>query len=730
MKQLLSRMAWRNLSVRARSLALLIAQLMLVVGLAGLALSHQAELQRQVRASVTGENTLAEALGRLDDAARDLEEINIRVSEGYAEPGFDLVATVLFLEHRVTLAEARDAIQDMRVIVAAGQVDSTRRASVEAELTLLETNLTGLEEGFAPVEDIIRGLILPDAGALNRLAAASAAFHAAALQIPGDTDLLNDAYTVRDAEAAILANTGGQTLSTFMDALTAYERRFDLIGTSVPDVDMAALSAEYAQAAEQASTLLTELKKSQRIADLRLADISGSVERLATLTGAFNQGRADRLEQVLRAQRQMLLAVVAAVLILTLVLIVGFGESISRGLRPLLGAASDLEAGKLTVRVPVQGEDEFNRLALSFNAMALQLESLVGGLEQRVAEATRDLAITAEIGQSVVRMGDPRDLMDSIIELIRRRFGFYHAQVFLVDEAAGSANLVASTGIAGRELLARKHTLPVGSQSVIGQVTAAGRPLIALDTESSPVHRRNELLPDTRSEMALPMRVGDRVIGALDIQSVAANAFDDDDIAVFQIIADQLAIAIDNARLYTRLADAESRLYQLEHAPSTDAWSVFHQSRQGEAAAGYQVVGERIEPVRGEASPALQKAILSGRIASFTNGEDDIHLAVPITVRGEVIGAFGFGGEHIADLTEEDLSLVQAVIDRVGLALENLRLVEQTSRRAEHEQVVNEITAKIVGSTDVNYILQTTVRELGRVLGAPQTVVQLRREGG
>ena len=109
-------------------------------------------------------------------------------------------------------------------------------------------------------------------------------------------------------------------------------------------------------------------------------------------------------------------------------------------------------------------------------------------------------------------------------------------------------------------------------------------------------------------------------------------------------------------------------------------------------------------------------------------GDQGVELALPIRVRGEAIGAFGFTGESLRNLTAEDYALLEAVVDRVGLALENMRLVEQTARRAEYEQIVNNITAKIVGSTDINHILQTTVKELGQALRAPQTSVQLRKE--
>jgi GAF domain-containing protein len=212
------------------------------------------------------------------------------------------------------------------------------------------------------------------------------------------------------------------------------------------------------------------------------------------------------------------------------------------------------------------------------------------------------------------------------------------------------------------------------------------------------------------------------------VQSVAPNAFDQDDIAVFQIMSDQLAVALENARLYNDLQDAQTQIGLLESRIAAEAWLSYSQGRRADSPLAYEFDEDTVEPFSDSTPAPLEQAIQSGRLVTLDDGEDGISLAVPIRVRGEVIGAFGFGGETVRKLTDDDVALVEAVIDRVGLALENLRLMEQTSRRAEHEQIINTITAKIVGSTEVDQILQTTVKELGRVLRAPQTSVHLRRE--
>ena len=152
------------------------------------------------------------------------------------------------------------------------------------------------------------------------------------------------------------------------------------------------------------------------------------------------------------------------------------------------------------------------------------------------------------------------EVLNNAVEQIESEYpAIYHAQIFLVDETRQNAKLVASTGEVGRLLLGRKHSLPVGSLSVIGQVTVQGNPIIARTGAGDGVHRRNEFLPETMVEAAFPLRIGDNIIGALDMQSKSSGAFDDDDIPTFQSLADHLAIAIDNARLFE---ETEKRLQE------------------------------------------------------------------------------------------------------------------------------------------------------------------------
>ncbi len=728
MQGFLNRLSWRNLPLRAKTWMMfaLLMGLIIAVAVTGLVTLGSVGVQVEVAASTAVDiRTLAQEIER--DAAT-LQRYETRLVEDFTRPGFNPITSSLPIEHANTLATIRENKAKLESLIA-GTGSLEQRDTIRAEFRIFDSNMAEIESDFAEVMDLVTRLSDPETGALTRLRRTGTELERLSIE-NGDSQLLVQLSLMRSLERS-LSETGAQAdLDAFHEAAGSFSQAYAQVSQgdqgSSPILDVL---DGYMQEADEVAELLGQLDIAHRAAGITYTWARNSASRLGNIAQSQAGLQIESVEAIQLRARRGLFAGLFLTLFVGGVLSVLFSRYITQNIGSLLESAHRLETGNLRARARVEGTDELSQLALSFNAMAVQLEGLIGGLEQRVAERTRDLSITAEIGRTITAMHDPRGLMGEIVETIRQRFGFYHTQVFLIDEQQESAILIASTGQAGRELLARQHALPVGSQSVIGQVTARGDPIIALDTDLSPIHQRNELLPDTRSEMALPMRIGDEVIGALDVQSVIPNAFDQDDISVFQSMADQLAVALENARLYSQLSEARETIEMLERRMAGEAWRTYSHDRDPGARFGYQIEEDNLAPYGADAPTPMSEAIRSGHLIAQEDGDTEISLAVPIKVRGEVIGAFGFGGEALEALTEEDIALLEAVADRVGLALENLRLVEQTARRAEHEQIINEITAKIVGSTDVSHILQTTVKELGRVLGAPQTRVQLRRGG-
>ncbi len=221
--------------------------------------------------------------------------------------------------------------------------------------------------------------------------------------------------------------------------------------------------------------------------------------------------------------------------------------------------------------------EETRRLQVAASGIAVSLEK-----QRLLVEAQRralELQTAAEIARDTTSTLSLDQLLHSIVELMAARFGFYHASIFLLDANRKYAIVRESTGEAGRELKQRGHKLSVGSRSVIGSVVASGEPLILGDTARSPLHFPNPLLPDTRSEMGIPLKLGTQVIGALDIQSNRANAFNQDDLAVLQILADQIAIAIENARAYEISQKAVEEMREVDRMKSQFLANMSHELR-------------------------------------------------------------------------------------------------------------------------------------------------------
>ena len=257
--------------------------------------------------------------------------------------------------------------------------------------------------------------------------------------------------------------------------------------------------------------------------------------------------------------------IIALAVALGTVGVIFFTRRLTQPIEALTEGALRLARRDLSSQVSIARNDEIGLLAQAFNSMSGELQDLYQGLERKVEERTRQLAAAAEVGRAVTSILGTEELLARTVQLIHDRFGYYHVSVFLLDEAGTCAVLRESTGDIGARLKAQGYRLLVGSNSIIGWVTANKQPHIASDVSEDPYHLENELLPDTRSEAAVPMRIGDRVIGALDVQSRAPEAFTQADVDTLQILADQIAVAIENGRLFAR----QQRIVQMEQIVSS-----------------------------------------------------------------------------------------------------------------------------------------------------------------
>lgn len=360
-----------------------------------------------------------------------------------------------------------------------------------------------------------------------------------------------------------------------------------------------------------------------------------------------------------------------------------------------------------------------------------ELNQLKNSLEERVSERTRLLERRANqfetisnVARSIASIKSLGELLSSVARSIVESFGFYHAGVFLLDEAKEYAVLAASPTEAGRQMIANGHKLRVGEVGIVGRVAASGEPRITFDTGIDSIHFKNPLLPDTRSEMALPLKAGNNIIGVLDVQSEKPQAFDEEDIAAMQILTEQMAIAIERTRL---LQQVETNLRELEHSyarATSEGWKSLIESGLL-ANTGYRFDNIRIQPI--SETPALGgKAMQTGSMVNEDNQAEPSTIALPIKIRGHAIGAVTVKLKEGYDAGT--VNTLEQAIERLAGSLESARLFEEARSRADREQAISYVTTNISSATDFDTILRTTVEEVGKTLGNAEVSIQLVNE--
>jgi GAF domain-containing protein len=358
-----------------------------------------------------------------------------------------------------------------------------------------------------------------------------------------------------------------------------------------------------------------------------------------------------------------------------------------------------------------------------------ELNKLRESLEHQVAERTRDLErrttyleASAQVSQAAASILDADQLVQQVVELIRERFDMYYVGLFLVSKTGEQAMLRAGTGEAGQAMLARGYWLPVGSDSTVGWSIANGRPRVAQEAGENTARTDAEDLPDTRSEAALPLRLRGRVIGALTVQSARPDVFDEMAVAVLQGLADQIAVALDNARLFAEsqtALEAERRAYgQL----GREAW---RQMLRAGLTPGFSYVSQQVVPIGDEWTPEMDAALRMDKSVVVANQARPA-LALPVKVRGQTIGVVDLSkGDSHDTWTTEEVRLIETLTEQLGAALESARLYQDTQRRAAREETINTVTANLRAVPTVNAILKRTVEELGRTFRASRTAVTL-----
>ena len=414
----------------------------------------------------------------------------------------------------------------------------------------------------------------------------------------------------------------------------------------------------------------------------------------------------------------------------------------------------------------LESEHAFNDDDLQFvTAVANQVSSLIYNV--RVLEESRKTALqfetAAEVARDISSSLDLDELLKRATDLIRSRFDFYHAAIFLKDAPGEFVIVREATGDAGAQMKRAGHKLGVGSKSVVGYVAGNGEKLIVNDTTRDATYYANPLLPDTRAEAAIPLKVGERIVGVLDVQSKQLYSFAEDNLRILQILADQLAIAVVNSELFAETQEHLAQHRLLHHITTTAASGTTLDEALQSAVNGLQVTlgGDRVSillanrekkilQVRAAVGYAedvydIRIPIGSGitgwsaahrRTLRVNNVQEDARyiagsanirseMAVPLVYRSELLGVLNVESEQLSAYTETDEELLGTLGGSLAAIIANARLLEQIRAQADRERVLFEITDKIRRTTDMQTILTTTVSEITRAVGANHTRIQV-----
>lgn len=415
-------------------------------------------------------------------------------------------------------------------------------------------------------------------------------------------------------------------------------------------------------------------------------------------------------------------------------------------LSDLAEAASGIAAGDLERTAQIDRDDEIGTLADAFNLMTGRLRGLIGQLEERVAERTKELETrsgyleaSAEVGHAASTILHADDLTQAVVDLVHDRFDLYYVGLFLLDQTGEWAELRAGTGDAGRQMINEGHRLRVGGNSMIGQCVSRRAARIALDVGEEAVRFENPLLPETRSEAALPLQSRGRVYGAITVQSDQPAAFGEDTVTVLQTMADQVAVALDNAYLF---ADAEESLQAARRASAAMSRQGWIDLLRSQPALGYYSDDRGVIKAEMDWRPEVREAVQVGQtiVIGTESGDGDMDgeggtslqpLAVPIRVAGKVIGVVNTHKPREAGpWSEDEIEMLESLVEQIAVSLESARLYQETQSRAAREQLVAEITSQLRSSLDPDTILKTTVRELGSALDAELASVAMRELSG
>ncbi len=363
---------------------------------------------------------------------------------------------------------------------------------------------------------------------------------------------------------------------------------------------------------------------------------------------------------------------------------------------PLESLVKNLKRGKLDSaadKLKISTTDNISELTIYINRMAAETKELKMLMEKKAAEQIVQLKAAYNIGNAASSSQDPAQLVENIVNLITDQLGYYYSAIFLLDDTQNFAELKAATGEAGKVLQKNKHKVSMNGKSLVSESLSKDKVVVSSDSEYSFSLIPNPLLPYTKSEIAIPLKSGDRILGVLNVQSTQENSFGAQEKETLQAIAGHTAVTLENARLYHEVQENLRELRAIQQQYLTNAWTNL-------------TSGQDIEYIVGEDEPTINHSV-----------------DIPLSLRDQVLGKIHIQTENSWSL--EERNLVNAIATQATIAIENARLINESRQLASREQLAAEISNKIWTSATIDGVLQIVAKDLGRALDADKLVIEI-----
>jgi GAF domain-containing protein len=327
-----------------------------------------------------------------------------------------------------------------------------------------------------------------------------------------------------------------------------------------------------------------------------------------------------------------------------------------------------------------------------------------------VASLSERFTLTAELEAT----------LQEAVDQIQQNFGYYHAHIYLLDQAADRLVVAAGTGPAGAELKMGGHSIDLQASSLVARAARTREIVSVEDVQQSPDWLPNPLLPDTRSEMAVPVMVEGRVMGVLDVQQNSVAGLDHADATLLRLVANQIAASIRNARLFNEVETALAQAREAQERYLRQSWAKTKATANTRQYLYSQPTAPPLDEERQQIMvKAQRKAAGQNQLVVAEAGDvGGAAVVAPVIHQNTAIGTVQL---HSANRdrawSDDDLAMLEAITDQFAQSAENLRLFEETRQRADYERLVGEITQKVRQAPNLEALSRTATEAISKALG-------------